>query len=237
MRAARKYAPMIARGATKRYGVYAPAVKQLASDVMYLKGVINSEPHLHITQSSGNFDYSGTVISCCDIPLGDTDVSRTGNRVLPRYFSLHMQIRQDVTTTTKHATHRVIVFRYWGEVTSSASPNVTANEVLSTTGNTFAPLSHLNQRNVGPKGDRQRRIEILRNEQFSLDQVGVTFKDIVYNIEMNGKSKAQKEHMEWYGTATAQPISGGIYVLVINDNNVSTDQTYKFEAKITYYDN
>jgi len=237
MNKAVKYAVKRYPAFRKRYKVYMPAGKQLYKDVMYLKGLINSEPMGYVKQDANNFDYNGTVISCCDVPLGDNDGYRTGNRVLPRYFSIHMHINQSVTAgSATHCTHRLIIFRYWGEATSGASPSVTAGEVLTTTGSGYAPLSHLNQHNVGARGDRQRRIEVLRNEQFTLDQVSNTCKDITYNIKMNGKKKV-KEHIEWYSGSTTQPISGGIYVLLINDNATGTQQSYTLESRLVFYDN
>lgn len=229
---ARKY-PAVKR----RYNVYAPAVKQLASDVMYLKGLINSEPQPFVVQSQQNFDWNGVIVPCSNIVQGDQEGQRTGNRVLPRYFSLNVHINQDTAgTAIMHATHRMIVFRFWGE-NANAVGTTTPGEVLATIGNAFAPMSHLRSTITGPKGDRNRRIEVLRNEQITLDQVSRTCVDLQYNIEMNGKGKSQKEHIEFFNNATAEPVSGGIYVLFISSHATAANQQFTMESRLTFYDN
>lgn len=224
----------------RRYKVYAPAVKQLASDVMYLKGLINSEPMFHTFSSANNFDYNGTLLSLSDIPNGDLAYQRTGNRVLPRFVTVHMHINQGINAAyATHVTHRVILCRLWSESSSSA-PTAVPSDVLNSTqiGTQFAPLAFLTPNNTGPRGDRNRRIEVLHSECFTLDQVGDTSRTITWNVEVN-KGNQKKEHIEFFDNTTAQPISGGFYLLVINDQAVAnaTQQSYTVMSKITFYDN
>lgn len=235
-----KYGRMAAKrypAVRKRYNVYAPAVKQLASDVMYLKGLVNAEPKSHVVNTSGNHDYNGTVYSLCGIAQGDGSNNRDGNRILPRYLSLYIHVNQ-IAATAGHSrtTHRMIIFRYWGE-NPNATPSVTATDVLSVTGTQYSPVSHLNDKITGPRGDRTRRIEILRNEFFTLDTVSNTSKDFQYNIEMNGKSKNNKEHIEFRSSVFEDPISGGVYILYTNDNATATDQGIWIGSRLTFYDN
>lgn len=221
---------------SKRVSVYGPAVKQLASDVMYLKGLINTEPMTFTFQSANNYDYTGTVLSCCDLVQGDQAGNRTGNRVLPRYFSLKLHINQGINAAyVNHCTHRIIIFRWWGEAAHGGV--IVPAEILQTTGSQFAPVSHLNVQATGPKGDRTRCIEVLRNDEFTLDQVSGTCKDIAYNITMNSGGKKYKEHIEFPGNTTTQPSSGGIFVLLINDNATAGQQSYVLESRLTFYDN
>lgn len=225
--------------ARKRYRVYAPAVKQLASDVMYLKGLINSEPKFHVTQSGNNVDWNGAVVSLCDIPTGDTSTNRDGDRILPRYFSINMHCGRASGATSAHLTARVIIFRSWIENPSTIAPVVTPSEVLTgaSLGTLYAPITHLNANMTGSRGDRNRRIEVLRNELIQFTANDNPSQTLHYNIEMNGKNKQKKEHIEYNTAGTIQPTSGGLFILFVTDNVTSGEFYYQLESKLTFYDN
>lgn len=237
-RAVKSYGKMAVKNypaVQRRYRVYKPAIKQLASDVMYLKGLINSEPHFFSTQNSINVDYNGNVFDFCLIPQNDTVSGRTGNRILPRYFSLHMCYGCTNATTTR-ITMRVIIFRWYADSHLSANTPV-ASEILSQVGSLYAPFSHLNPDITGPKGDRVRSIEVLHNERTTFQASTNFVKDIDLNIDLNPKSKDKKEHIEFDDGTTASPSAGGLYMLVISDQAVSTDTSCTVVGKLTFYDN
>lgn len=213
-----------------RWSTYGAAGRQIVKDVMYLKTLINSEPHTHFVQSSNNFNWNGYIVSLCNVPQDDTENGRTGNRILPRYINLNIHIENG----NNNNLIRVIVFRYWGEATSAA-PSVTASEVLRTTGSAYCPLSHLNEDNVGPKGDRTRRIEILRNEMVSVDNIDKRCVALKWDIEMNGMAVSKKEHIEFRSSTTEDPISGGVYVLFAG--KYLGNDGFAMESKLTFYDN
>lgn len=236
-----KYAVKKYPAVRRRYKVYYPAIRQLGKDVMYLKGLINSEPKFHPVTSSNNFNYAGTVLSLCDIPQGDDGASRDGNRVLPRYFSVNVHINKAIDsgyaggTTTNHTTVRMIIFRWWGEAVGAAGTSPTPAEILGTVSDQYAPLRHLSSKITGSKGDRCRRIEVHRNEMFTLDQISKTSMDFSFNIKLNG-GKKPKEHMEYNSSATAPPTDGGFFILFISDV-LGTDVSYYLESKVVFYDN
>jgi len=230
-----KYAPGVARGAAKRYRVYKPAIKQLASDVNYLRSLINSEPKFFTTSSSNNIADTGAVFDFNLIPQGDTVSSRDGNRILPRYFSLHMNYGC-TTVTAQHIIMRVILFRWYADSHLSAN-TPTAAEILATTGSQYAPLSHLNPDITGPKGDRIRAIEVLHNEMEVFDPQSNYAKIINLNIDLNPPNKTKKEHIEYDDSATASPSAGGLYMLVISDQAVGTQTSATLVGKLTFYDN
>lgn len=214
-----------------RWQVYGGAASQLAKDVLYLKSLINSEPHNHYVQDANNFNWLGAVVSLSDVPQGDTDNDRTGNRVLPRYLNMNLSI----TSGEGNAYVRVILFRYWGEATS-ATPSVTPSEVLRDVGSQFSPLTHLDDNNTGPKGDRTRRIEVLRSVLLNLDQIEKRSECLMWDVEVNGMNVQRKEHCEFSDNGLAtQPISGGFYVLFIG--NSATNSAYRLESKMVFYDN
>lgn len=213
-----------------RWSVYGGAGTQLWKDVMYLKTLINSEPHAHYVESANNFNWNGVVVSLCDVPQGDTVGDRSGNRVLGRYLNCKWQ----VTGGAVNAFYRVILFRYWGE-NSTAAPTVTVAEVLRTVGTQYAPLSHLNDDNTGPRGDRARRIEVHRNEVFACDQTMQNVQMGNWDVEVNGVNVSKKDHTEWAGAATGEPTGGGFYMIFIG--NSVTNAAYALSSKFMFYDN
>lgn len=215
-----------------RWSTYGAAGWQLAKDVMYLKTLINSEPHNHYVDSSNNFNWAGTVVSLSAVPVGDTGEDRTGNRVLPRFAHLRMHVQN----AEQQNYVRVMLFRYWGDATS-AVPVVTPAEVLRTVGTQFAPLSMLNEDNTGPRGDRARRIEVLKNVLLNLDSTQASSAVLDWDVEMNGMQVDKKEHMEWADAVgqPTDPISGGLYLLFIS--NSATNCAYQVASKLVFYDN
>ena len=43
----------------------------MAKDVMYLKTLINSEPHRKFVQDQNNFNYNGYIVSLCTVATGE----------------------------------------------------------------------------------------------------------------------------------------------------------------------
>jgi len=231
-----KYAAKNYPAIRRRAKVYVPAVRQLASDVMYLKGLINSEPHFLTTQNAINVDYNGNVFDFCLIPQNDTVSGRSGNRVLPRYFSLHMSWGCGNIITVPKVIMRMILFRWYADSHLSAN-TPTASEILATVGSNLAPLSHLNNDITGPKGDRVRAIEVLHNEIVTFAPNSNHSQTINLNIDLNPKSKQVKEHIEFDDGTTASPSAGGLYMLVISDQLTSTETGIQLVGKLTFYDN
>lgn len=223
--------PYSKRVPPSRWVTYGNAGKQLARDVMYLKTLINSEPHNHYVQSANNYNWNGIIVSLSDVPSGDSDQERTGTRILPRFLNVNLR----VTWASQNTVVRVILFRYWGEASSDGAPNVTVGEVLRTSGTQYAPYTHLNDDNTGPKGDRDRRIEVLRSELVNLDGVQKQSEVFQWDVKVNGMNVNKKEHIDFTDMVTHQPISGGFYLLFIN--NVVDNGSYHFESKMTFYDN
>jgi len=231
-----KYAIKKYPAVRKRAKVYVPAVRQLASDVMYLKGLINSEPQRFDYQAQTNFSYAGTVLSLCDIPQGDAYGNRTGNRILPKHLNIRMHINKD-TAGVMHNTVRYVLFRWWGEVPSAVGTSPIPQEILEVVGTWAAPTSPLNQTATGSKGDRNRRIEVHRTGMMTLDNVSQTSLDLEANVSLNGKGKQNKEHIEYYSNATAPPTSGGFFLLLISGYVTAADVQANVYTTLSFYDN
>jgi len=235
VRKRRRVYPVRRRGATtrapSRWSTYGAAGLQLARDVMYLKTLINSEPHNHYVQSANNFSWNGIIVSLSDVPAGDSDQERTGTRVLPRFLNVNWR----ATWAGQNTVVRVMLFRYWGEASSDGAPAVTVAEVLRTSGTQFAPYTHLNDDNTGPRGDRDRRIEVLRSVLLNLDGVARQSEVCNWDVNVNGMAVNKKEHIDYTDMDTHQPISGGFYMLFIG--NVADNASYHLESKLVFYDN
>lgn len=233
-KAVRKY-PAFA----KRYNVYKPAIKQLASDVMYIKGLINSEPKNVYYTNNGTFDYNGVIINLSDTVQGDGAESRDGNRLLPRYLGIKGHIRKAISgTPADHVTVRYVLFRWWGESPNAAGVPPIPSDILRDIGTAFAPTSFLSPQITGQKGDRNRRIEVHRSGTISLDRINTNAYDFSENIEINnGASNKPKEHIEYWSNASTIPTSGGFFMLFISDSAVASECNYHVNGHLTFYDN
>lgn len=221
----------------KRVDVYGKAGVQLYKDVMYLKSLINSEPKFHLVTVNNNVDWNGAMISCCDVVAGDGATNRDGDRILPRWFGINMRLHTGELFTGKHLGARVIIFRWWGESPNAPGVSPLPSEVLDNMGTQNGIDSFLKRDITGSKGDRNRRIEVLRNYYKVFDNTtGDSSMVIQENIEMN-RGGSVKEHMEYFDSNTHPPTSGGIFVLITSETNTATDLAYHFTSKLTFYDN
>lgn len=225
----------------KRVKIYGRAGLQLWRDVNYLKGLINTEPKTHVVTDANNFSSAGVIISLANVPNGDSDITRDGNRILPRYLTCKIAIggatalMAATSGTTVFA--RFMIVRSWVD-NATAAGNLTVAEVLDTTLSQFAPFSPLNSDISGPRRDRTRRIEVLRSELFEYNNTGSAYHYIRdFNLEMNQGANNAKEHIEYVSTATAEPNSGGIYAIFISNSLTGTYSQYQIMTKLTFYDN
>lgn len=219
----------------KRVRVYGRAGKQLYKDVMYLKSIVNAEPKYFQQGLIKQLDDNGTVDSLCNIAQGDGVNNRDGTSVLPRFLTIQASVKKNLNASAvDFETVKILIFRYWGEQTTSA-PSVTIADILQD----GDCLSFLNDDNTGKRKDRERRIELARSKFFTIDKVNRTSYTFKINIEVNGMSKQHKDHIKYRSNATEDPVSGGFYFLMISD--VSNTDLYKsdldFRSKLTFYDN
>lgn len=202
---------------------------QLTRKVNYLSSMINSELKYHNRAVGASaLSAAGTVYSLADIPQGDAATARDGNSVLPRYLSINGYI-YSATTTAEIV--RVILFRYWGEATD-ATPSVAPGDILQT----LTVLSFLNQSNIGSKGDRQRRIEVMKSKMYNFNAKSTNSINIKWNVQSNGPNVKNKMHTRFRTAATQEPVSGGYYLLVISDATI-VGSTIDFLSKLSFYDN
>lgn len=220
-------------GFQKRVQIYGRAGGQLYSDVRYLKTLINSEMHWHIADYGLNIDTVGTVLNFNEIPEGDGENLRTGTSILPRFLTLHMHINKAMSGTVTHDTIKILLFRYWGSAANDA-PNVTPSDILLG----VDVLGFLDQDITGKKGDRERRIEVLKSKLFTLDMVADTSRTYSWNISMNGMNVPKKEHIKYRGASTEDAVSGGLYILVMSSNSSGANKSsVNIRGKLGFHDN
>jgi len=112
------------------------------------KYVSKQQEHKNYDQAiSTTIDYNGTMFSLCDIPQGDTDITRDGDKLMPT--SVEINIGVTIADTTN--VFRVIVIRWKGY--DSVDPPSTS-KILEVTGTVYAPYSSLQH-------DRRDRFELL----------------------------------------------------------------------------
>jgi len=227
----------VKQGAKKRGRVYGRAGYQLYRDINYLRTLVNSELNSHQEVNTNNIDSTGEITNLDSIPQGDGENSRTGNSVLPRFLSVNININKKIAAgVIDHETFRLILFRYWGEQTSAA-PSVTVAEILDSF-SAIGPRSFLNEDNTGRKGDRERRIEVLKSKLFTLDNVAQTSRTWKWHIEVNGVNVQRKEHLKYRSSSTENPISGGFYILIISDNATGANKSsFNLHSKLNFHDN
>lgn len=177
--------------------------------------------------------WNGSIISLSDMPQDITENARIGISVLPRYLNLRLYCAIPAAKTAV----RYIIFRWWGEQTASGSPLPVPSEVIQDLGSVQAPMGHLVEQITGSRGDRARRIEVLRSEIFVLNSAqDSVVKDI--NIKMNGPLVKKKEKIEWNPSAigpTFYPTSGGIWLLLV-DQTAANGTAWVVDSKLSYYD-
>lgn len=209
----------------KRARVYGKAGKQLYRDVMYLKGLINSELHfVNTTIAATDITSTGNCISLSTVPQGDSNSERSGNTILPRWLVCSGSITAP-NSALAFAVVRLIVFR-WKE----SSVPVPADVLQSL--NVF---SQLNDDNTGNKNDRS--IEILYNETcYVVNGTSENVKLFNFNIDLNPSTKNTKDHIIYDG-ATTVPYDNSIYMMYLSDDGATPFPKLDCIVKLNFYDN
>ncbi len=145
--------------------------------------------------SATGIDFSGGISDLCDVPQGDTDLSRTGDQVTP----MSVEIRANVVVGDTTNLVRFILFR-WNEPSTP-----TASQILLQNATANAPLAHYVADNL-----RQGRFEVLKDTLFTLDAAHV-------NAGLELKIKLPEGRAMAY-TAGGTTGSGKLWVLWISDS-------------------
>jgi len=190
------------------------AIPYLIKSVRLLKQLVNSEEHYIDIASNATYNNTGTIVYLSSVAVGDTDVTRTGNKVLFKdiifRFNLYGNNAQPNTTT------RVILFI--DKENDGVLPNVT--DVLMSA----SPLAPVNI-------NFSKRYVILKTWL-------VTFSNTGKNDFSSKCYKILNFHGNWDGTSNtiADAKENQIFALILSDTS-SSNPGYSLYSRIKFYDN
>lgn len=210
----------------QRKRIYGRAGIQLYKDVKYLKGLINSELHYDYSPYTGQvIDTAGKVYHLTAIGQGDTNATRSGNTILPRYMTVMIKLENSVID---FETVRVLLFRW-----KDSSTPVVADLFEDNSAPVYSPLNDNITGNL-----RDRQIDVLKDEWFTLGGDSMTRGSVFvkYQLDLNPSSKNIKDHIKYDNAVTTSP-SGGIYLVLIGRNTGLNATNFEGSHKLTFYDN
>lgn len=221
--------------AGKMYRAPSAQTKRNTKSIKQLQVYSNPELNFHYGTGSANITNSGSISNLTQISKGTGQTVREGNKIMPRYLQYNFSLQKNMGAgSPNHEVVRLIVFRAWiKEAVDGVVPGISPSDVLYQ----VHPLSFLNPDITGKKGDRSRRIQILRNKMVTLDKQTITSKTYKFSISMNGPNVANKQPVTYADGANNDAISGAIYYLLVSDNATGSDYAnFGVNYKLSFYD-
>lgn len=205
------------RRAPKRVGKYqgyANLALKAFKMAVALKGIINSEKHVHDVALTSAISSTGTVTSISGVAQSDDISGRTGRSVLAKSIQLKTTIASHASATGSRV--RTIIFV--DNMNQGSTPSVT--DILADDGN---PES---MRNVLTE---QGRFRVLYDQIHRLDNVSNKQATIDKYIKLN-------HHIFYEGTAAANVGKGSIWLLRVS-NEATNTVSQNTETRMRFYDN
>lgn len=210
----------------KRVNNYKTGGRQLYSDVMYLKSLVNAELHQKTHVASAHaIESSGVITHISDCGQGNGIGQRAGQTTLPKYVNAKYCVSNQ--NAGIQDTCRVIIFM-WKDASLP-----TVSDVLETT----SCWSHYKIESAG--GPRDRTLNILSDRTYSIingsDKQCVNQK---LDLKLNRPGVKIPVHVKYNGNSPDEP-QNGIYFLTLgtktsaSGNNSILDGSFKF----SFYDN
>jgi len=188
--------------------------RQAASDIWYLKGLVNSEMLHNQSLGSTTSPNTGTLTLLNGMSQGDTSSARTGNSILMRNVHLRLAFTQHATPTS--TIYRVMLVLDKQQI-ADTTPAIT--DILESA----SPFSPLATNSVG-------RFTIMKNWFFGTDDQKTNQKLITY-------FKDFRFHTKYNGTAGTDIQKNGLYLVTISDQPGATAPTFQYSWKVGYHDN
>lgn len=199
----------------KKYSIGDMAAKAVQG-VSYLKGLINTERMYFDKNDTVSPDYNGSVTLLSGIPTGDDVGQRTGNSILAK--SLYLNISATMNSSATTTLVRVIVFM--DTLNTGSTPTV--SNILSVTGNGYAPLCPINV-------DSTPRYKILYDKKITFSNTGTRL------IRLTKYLKLQK-HIKYTGVNATDVYKNNIYVVYISDQ-LTNVPAVNLCSRLGYHDN
>lgn len=198
----------------RRYNALQLAAKA-ARGVWYLKGLVNSELLKNdISIPNTTISDAGLVQSCQLMAQGDGDSNRTGNSVLARQLLVRIRIAKASTPTLTYVRAYIVI-----DTQQIGDTLPTLSELLHTV-DVDSPLSRTTA----------GRFKILWTKTILL-----TGDKPAYHLERAFK---MRHHIRFNGTAGADIQKGGIYLMLLGDQSVSTNYpSLDGHLRLSYHDN
>lgn len=259
---ARRAAKRAGRALKRRYfrgkGYGRPNVVRMASDVMKLKSIINSEKREFILNNTsalplGQVDGNGSGAQNIDITpipaIGDGPTNRTGDSIKCTSCVAKFQFWQQ-TATTNPIRVRICIVRVLGEPQSVSSP---LNRMLVT--NPFVTGAPIKDYNSQPNTDYLAQYDIVAKRTFTVRGDQVTGGGQVFNVQIPmrlGKSGMGFHTKFSDGTTTPTLNQYVMYIVTDNGNRssavastlgnlpvsaIDTGLWMNYNIKWYYYDN
>lgn len=190
------------------------AIPYLIKSVRLLKQLVNSEEHYIDIASNATYNNAGSIVYLSSVAVGDTDVTRTGNKVL--FKDIVFRFNLYGSSGSLNTTTRVILFI--DKECDGATPNVT--DLLMSA----SPLSPINI-------NFSKRFVILKTWL-------ITFSSSGKNDYSNKCYKVLNFHGNWDGTSNviADAKENQLFALFISDTAVN-NPGYSMYSRIKFYDN
>lgn len=195
---------------------YAKAVPALARTVGMFASMINSEPHF-VDQSASNasVNTTGVLYNLCNVAVGDTDQTRTGNKTLGKDVLIRGTFATNSANTNTSQVIRMILFC---DKEFDGVP-MTPAQVLDTS----SPLSALNQ-------DYSKRFVVMKDYLVTLNpqrpsSIFKLYKKVPFHLFYDGTGATDSDCKE-----------NMICLLFISDQATNVP-TVTFTSRFKWYDN
>lgn len=205
----------------KKYSVAQIAVKA-AKGVRYLSGLVNSE-RFKFDQGGAitNLTNNGSILGLTGIPIGNSDIDRTGNSIFVRHVTNRLSFSMNPAYTGLFNRFRVMLLIDTQQI-SDTPPTVA--QVLETVGYTSSYMSLLNNETVG-------RFRILKSTYviLNINKPTVTL-DWDFNL---------RHHIRYNGPLGTDIQKGGLYLLALSDQPATEPNlpTMQYLTRVSYHDN
>lgn len=179
-----------------------------------LKGIINSEKHVHDVGITSAISSTGTVSTISGVAQSDDISGRTGRSILAKSIQLKSTMASHASATGSRV--RTIIFV--DNMNQGSTPSVT--DILTEDGNPEALRNVLTE---------QGRFRVLYDHIHRLDNVSAKQVTIDKYIKLN-------HHIFFEGTAAANVGKGSLWLLRVS-NEATNTVSQNTETRLRFYDN
>lgn len=160
----------------------------------------------------------GDLWSLSSIDQGDQDYQRNGESVLLKSILIRGFVQ-----ATNNGIIRIMVIKDKARVPGSAIPS--SNDILQVTGNSFAPLSPLDENAEG-------RFVVLHSSMMTFNTAGESSK--LFKLYLD-----KQFHIKFSGPSSNDVNLNQVYILLISDKDGTTTvgPAYNLSARLSFYDN